>query len=54
MDAVRGHAQIYVEVADIHPLWNHVQTFRGTYKMRDLFEREYGMTEFMSAIPTIV
>ena len=38
--------QIYIEVTDVHSLWNHVQTFRGKHQIRDLFEREYGMTEF--------
>jgi catechol 2,3-dioxygenase-like lactoylglutathione lyase family enzyme len=51
LDAVRGHTEIYVEVSDIHSLWNHVQTFRDRYKTRDLFEREYGMTEFHIADP---
>lgn len=46
IDAVRGHTEIYIEVADIRSLWAHVQTFRDRYKIRDLFERDYGMTEF--------
>jgi catechol 2,3-dioxygenase-like lactoylglutathione lyase family enzyme len=44
--AVRGHMEIYMEVSGIGPLWQHVQTYRDKYKVRDLFEREYGMTEF--------
>jgi hypothetical protein len=27
-------------------MWKHVQAFNGRYKMRDLFDRDYGMTEF--------
>jgi predicted enzyme related to lactoylglutathione lyase len=46
MDAVRGHTQIYIEVADIKSLWKRVQNYRDKYKVRDLFDREYGMTEF--------
>ncbi len=46
MKFVRGHAEIYVEVSGIHSLWEHVQTFKNRYRIRDLFEREYGMIEF--------
>jgi predicted enzyme related to lactoylglutathione lyase len=46
MTCVRGHAEIYVEVRGIERLWGHVQTFKARYRIRDLFKREYGMTEF--------
>ncbi len=46
LDAVRGHAEFYIEVSDIQSLWTHVATFKGTYKIRDLFDQPYGMTEF--------
>ena len=46
MKCVRGHTEIYIEVSGIHALWEHVQTFRNRYSVRDLFDREYGMTEF--------
>ena len=46
MNCVRGHTEIYIEVSGIHSLWEHVKGFRGRYKIRDLFDREYGMTEF--------
>jgi predicted enzyme related to lactoylglutathione lyase len=46
MDCVRGHTEIYIEVAGIRELWEHVKTFHGRYRIRELFEREYGMTEF--------
>jgi catechol 2,3-dioxygenase-like lactoylglutathione lyase family enzyme len=46
MRCVRGHTEIYIEVSNIGSLWEHVRTFRDRYKIRDLFEREYGMTEF--------
>jgi predicted enzyme related to lactoylglutathione lyase len=46
MNCVRGHAEIYIEVSGIESLWEHAQTFKGRYRMRDLFDREYGMTEF--------
>ena len=44
--AVRGHTEIYIEVEDIASLWQHVQSFKGKYRVRDLFQRPYGMTEF--------
>lgn len=46
MKCVRGHTEIYIEVSDIQSLWEHVKTFKNRYRMRDLFDREYGMTEF--------
>ena len=46
MDCVRGHTEIYIEVSGIRPLWDHAKTFKDRYKIRELFEREYGMTEF--------
>ena len=46
MKCVRGHTEIYIEVSGIHSMWEHVKTFKHRYRIRDLFEREYGMTEF--------
>ena len=46
MNCVRGHTEIYIEVSGIHSLWEHVKTFKHRYRIRDLFDREYGMTEF--------
>jgi catechol 2,3-dioxygenase-like lactoylglutathione lyase family enzyme len=46
MKAVRGHTEIYIEVADIAPLWEHASRFKSDYRIRDLFDREYGMREF--------
>jgi catechol 2,3-dioxygenase-like lactoylglutathione lyase family enzyme len=46
MKCVRGHTEIYIEVSGIHALWEHVKTFKNRYSIRDLFDREYGMTEF--------
>lgn len=46
MTAVRGHTEIYIEVEDITALWQHVQPFRGQYKITELSDRPYGMTEF--------
>ena len=46
MKCVRGHAEIYIEVSDIEPLWQHVKTYKGRYRIRDLFDQPYGMTEF--------
>ena len=30
----------------IHALGEHVKTFKNRYRIRDLFDRDYGMTEF--------
>ena len=46
MNCVRGHTEIYIEVCGIRSLWEHVKTFKNRYQIRDLFDREYGMTEF--------
>jgi predicted enzyme related to lactoylglutathione lyase len=46
MKSVRGHAEIYIEVSGIDVLWEHVKTFKDRYRIRDLFDRDYGMTEF--------
>ena len=51
MRCVRGHAEIYIEVSGIHSLWQHVKTFKERYRIRDLFDREYGMSEFHIADP---
>src|SRR5947209_5240378 len=44
--AVRGHTEFYMEVSDIAPLWAHVSWFKDNYRIRDLFDRDYGMREF--------
>ena len=46
MKAVRGHTEIYIEVADIASLWEHVSRFKKEYRIQDLFDRDYGMREF--------
>jgi catechol 2,3-dioxygenase-like lactoylglutathione lyase family enzyme len=46
LECVRGHTEIYIEVSGIRSLWEHVKTFKERYRIRDLFDREYGMTEF--------
>ena len=51
LQAVRGHTQIYIEVEDIAALWAHVQTFKGRHRLRDPFDRPYGMTEFHLSDP---
>ncbi len=51
MQCVRGHTEIYIEVSDIHLLWEHVKSFKNRYKIRDLFDRDYGMTEFHISDP---
>jgi len=51
MNCVRGHTEIYIEVSDIQSLWQHVKTFKNQYRIRDLFDRDYGMTEFHISDP---
>jgi predicted enzyme related to lactoylglutathione lyase len=46
MRCVRGHTEIYIEVSGINSLWEHVKTFKDRYKVRELFDRDHGMTEF--------
>ena len=46
MKTLRNHVEIYIEVSGIQQLWQHVQSFKNRYRLRDLFERDYGMTEF--------
>lgn len=46
MQRLREHTEIYIEVSGIDALWEHVKTFKSRYRVRDLFDREYGMTEF--------
>ncbi|HEY3638608.1 MAG TPA: VOC family protein [Rhizomicrobium sp.] len=46
MKCVRGHTEIYLEVSDIAALWEHVKPFKDRHRIRDMFVRDYGMTEF--------
>jgi catechol 2,3-dioxygenase-like lactoylglutathione lyase family enzyme len=46
MKRLRGHVEIYIEVRGIQEIWAKVKGFKLRYKIRDLFDREYGMTEF--------
>jgi predicted enzyme related to lactoylglutathione lyase len=46
MKCVRGPTEIYIEVSNIAALWEHVKTFKDRHHVRDLFDRDYGMTEF--------
>jgi catechol 2,3-dioxygenase-like lactoylglutathione lyase family enzyme len=46
MRCVRGHTEIYIAVSSIGSLWEHVKAFNDRYRIRDLFDRDYGMTEF--------
>jgi catechol 2,3-dioxygenase-like lactoylglutathione lyase family enzyme len=46
LQSVRGHTEVYIEVSGINSLWEHVKTFKDRHRIRDLFDRDYGMTEF--------
>ncbi len=52
MRAMRKHGEFYLEVSGIQALWEHVKTFSDEYKIRDLFDRDYGMTEFHITDPS--
>jgi catechol 2,3-dioxygenase-like lactoylglutathione lyase family enzyme len=51
MTCVRGHAEIYIEVSGIDARWDHVKAFKNRYRIWDLFDRDYGMTEFHMGDP---
>lgn len=51
MKSMREHTEIYILVSGIQDLWEHVKTFKDRYRIRDLFARDYGMTEFHIADP---
>jgi len=51
MRCVRDNTEIYIEVSGIQALWEHVKAFKDRYRIRDLFDREYGMTEFHISDP---
>jgi predicted enzyme related to lactoylglutathione lyase len=51
MKSMREHTEIYIEVSGIQDLWEHVKTFKDRYRIRDLFARDHGMTEFHIADP---
>jgi catechol 2,3-dioxygenase-like lactoylglutathione lyase family enzyme len=40
------HTEFYIEVRGIQSLWETVKAHKDRFRIRDLFEREYGMTEF--------
>lgn len=46
MTAIRGHTEIYIEVLDVASLWAQVSRFKNDYRIRELFDRDYGMREF--------
>ena len=46
MKCVRGHTEIYIEVSEIRGLWERVEILKNRYRIRDLVDRDYGMTEF--------
>jgi len=44
--SMREHTEFYIEVRGIRTLWETVKAHKDRFRIRDLFEREYGMTEF--------
>jgi len=44
--SMKEHTEIYIEVRDIRTLWEQVKAFKDRYKIREIFDRNYGMTEF--------
>ena len=51
MKCMREHTEIYIEVSGIRDLWEQVKIYKDRYRIRDLFDQEYGMTEFHIADP---
>jgi hypothetical protein len=49
---MKRHTEIYIEVQGIRALWEHVKAFKDRYKIRDLFDRDYGMAEFHIVDPS--
>jgi catechol 2,3-dioxygenase-like lactoylglutathione lyase family enzyme len=50
--SMRGHSEFYIEVRGIRALWETVKAHKDRFRIRDLFEREYGMTEFHIVDPS--
>ena len=46
LEKAGGNLSIYLEVEKIELLWEHVAQFKDRYKIRDPFDRDYGMREF--------
>ena len=46
MAAVRGHTEIYIEVDDIHAMYEHAKTCEVPGRLTEIKVRDYGMTEF--------
>jgi catechol 2,3-dioxygenase-like lactoylglutathione lyase family enzyme len=44
--SMRQHTEFYLEVRGIRALWETVKEHKDRFRIRDLFVREYGMTEF--------
>jgi catechol 2,3-dioxygenase-like lactoylglutathione lyase family enzyme len=46
LQGAKESAEIYIAVSGIDALWERVEAFKDRFQTRDLFDREYGMTEF--------
>jgi|GEM_PF-2141930 len=42
----QGHREIYIEVSNIQELWDRIKEIKDRYKITDLFNRDFRMTEF--------
>lgn len=54
MKSMREHTEIYIEVVGIDAIWEHVKTFKSRHRIRDLFDREHGMTGFHIADQCVI
>lgn len=52
LESARKHMQLYIEVSGIDALWEHALTYKDRFRTRDLFDQEYGMTEFHIVDPS--
>ena len=51
MEAVRGHADIYIEVNDLDGIWKRVSRFKDKFQTKAPFTQPYGMREFHISDP---
>ena len=51
MEAVRGHADFYIEVSDLDKIWKKASQFKDKFQTKAPFIQPYGMREFHISDP---
>lgn len=46
IEHIKNNQSIYIEVVGLEAFWAHVEKYKELYKMREPFDRDYGMREF--------